>query len=89
MSSNLPQDVIDSIREALFAGQKIKAIKLYREATGQGLKEAKEFIEALGERLYVEDPEKFASPPGKGCAGTVLVMIVTGVVAMCSRWITS
>lgn len=33
--------------EALRAGNKIEAIKLYREATGAGLKEAKEAIERV------------------------------------------
>jgi hypothetical protein len=31
--------------EALLAGDKIKAIKLYREATGAGLAEAKDAVE--------------------------------------------
>ncbi|HSG71710.1 MAG TPA: ribosomal protein L7/L12 [Planctomycetaceae bacterium] len=35
----------EDILRALQAGKKIEAIKLYREATGVGLKEAKEFIE--------------------------------------------
>jgi hypothetical protein len=29
------------------AGQKIEAIKLYRQSTGVGLKEAKDFVESL------------------------------------------
>lgn len=37
----------NAVREALLAGQKIHAIKLYREATGVGLKEAKEAVEAM------------------------------------------
>ena len=39
--------VSNDIVEALRANQKIKAIKLYRQATGVGLKEAKEFIEEV------------------------------------------
>jgi ribosomal protein L7/L12 len=35
------------VRAALQQGNKIEAIKLYREATGVGLKEAKEAVEAL------------------------------------------
>jgi hypothetical protein len=85
MSHDLPQDVIDSIRTAIFAGRKIEAIKLYRDATGQGLKEAKEFIEELADRLYEEDPEKFTSVPGKGCAGVVLAMFVV-CAAMVVGW---
>jgi len=42
--------VSDDLVEALRANQKIKAIKLYREATGVGLKEAKEFIEEVQRR---------------------------------------
>lgn len=35
------------VTEALQRGEKIQAIKHYREATGVGLKEAKEFIEEI------------------------------------------
>lgn len=42
-------DGVDSrIVDLLASGQKIKAIKLYREQTGVGLKEAKEYVESLG-----------------------------------------
>jgi ribosomal protein L7/L12 len=40
-AANLPADVADALRR----GAKIEAIKRYREATGAGLKEAKDFIE--------------------------------------------
>jgi ribosomal protein L7/L12 len=43
---NLPRQVT----EALQRGEKIKAIKHYREATGVGLKEAKEFIDEIQRR---------------------------------------
>src|ERR1700738_976652 len=39
---NLPRDVMEALRR----GEKIQAIKLYRDATGVGLKEAKDIIEA-------------------------------------------
>jgi endonuclease V-like protein UPF0215 family len=42
--------VSNDIAEALRANQKIEAIKLYRQATGVGLKEAKEFIEEVQRR---------------------------------------
>jgi hypothetical protein len=38
------------IVEALRNGQKIQAIKLYRDTTGVGLKEAKDFIEDVQRR---------------------------------------
>jgi tRNA A-37 threonylcarbamoyl transferase component Bud32/ribosomal protein L7/L12 len=52
-----------AIHNALFAGRKIEAIKLYREATGAGLSHAKIQIEALATKLYGEHPEKFAADP--------------------------
>jgi ribosomal protein L7/L12 len=43
-------DLPPSVVEALRGGEKIQAIKCYREATGAGLKEAKEFIEEVQRR---------------------------------------
>lgn len=40
-------DVIFHIKQLLEAGNKIEAIKLYRQFTGQGLKEAKDAVEAI------------------------------------------
>ncbi|MCG8584406.1 MAG: ribosomal protein L7/L12 [Pirellulales bacterium] len=75
MSNDLPDQIVDEIREAIFAGKKIEAIKLYREAADTGLKEAKEFIEKLTTRLYEESPDNFTKPPGgSGCAGVLVVV---------------
>lgn len=79
MSTDLPQPIVDEIRKAIFAGKKIEAIKLYREAANTGLKEAKEFIETLSTRLYEESPDQFAKPPGgSGCAGVLLIALAAG-----------
>jgi ribosomal protein L7/L12 len=43
-------DVDPQLLELLMAGEKIKAIKLYREKTKLGLKESKEAVEALAAR---------------------------------------
>ena len=80
MASPLPDDVLTCINEALFAGRKIEAIKVYRARTGSGLKEAKEFIDGLEVRLRQTEAGRFASPSAKGCGLTVLsVLIMTGV----------
>jgi len=42
-ASNLPPGVLDAVRR----GRKIEAIKLLRETTGVGLKEAKDVVDAL------------------------------------------
>jgi hypothetical protein len=41
------QGVDKEILKLVDAGEKIKAIKLYREQTGAGLKEAKDYVESL------------------------------------------
>jgi hypothetical protein len=40
---NLPEGVLEALRR----GDQIEAIKLYREATGAGLKQARDFIEGI------------------------------------------
>jgi ribosomal protein L7/L12 len=46
VEADLERAVVAQLEE----GRKIPAIKLYREATGAGLKEAKEAVEAIAER---------------------------------------
>lgn len=64
-------DPLQSVREALFAGNKIEAIKRYRTdvAKSAGLAEAKEFVEKLAAELYTQHPEKFTKRPAKAGAG--------------------
>ena len=50
-------------------GQKIEAIKLYRERTGAGLKDSKDAVEALAERRGIVISQ------GAGCFGVVLVAL--------------
>jgi ribosomal protein L7/L12 len=48
----LPETPVDDeIKNLVVEGKKIKAIKMYRQATGLGLKEAKENIDLLSEKL--------------------------------------
>lgn len=69
-----------AIVDAIYAGRKIEAIKLHREATGQGLKESKDFIEALTAQLREEDPEK-VPPPKSGCGAAALLLSTLAVAA--------
>jgi len=49
----LPQEQYDPltpVRELVHAGKKIQAVKLYREMTGVGLKEAKQAVDAMDGR---------------------------------------
>jgi ribosomal protein L7/L12 len=67
---------VQQIQAAIFAGDKIGAIRLHREASGMGLKESKDFIEALDAELRRTDPTRFTAAPAKGCLGAVLCTVV-------------
>ncbi len=43
----LNSEQLEAMTDALEGGRKIEAIKIYREATGEGLKDSKEFVEHL------------------------------------------
>jgi len=85
----IPEDRLSAIREAIYGGaaRKIEAIKLVREATSCGLKEAKDFVEKTAAAMYASEPEKFAMPPtAKGCmtmlVAAALIVAVAGVVIL-------
>jgi hypothetical protein len=84
MSTSISDDDLRRIRDAVFAGRKIQAIKHYRDCTGIGLKEAKDFVDAVERRLRESDPDQFSVPPGrKGCAAAVLAL---GIAIGLSAW---
>lgn len=56
---------LERVREAIRSGQKIEAIKIYREVTGLGLKEAKGAVE----RLIASGPDGYGSQRDSGGAG--------------------
>ncbi|MCC7366166.1 MAG: ribosomal protein L7/L12 [Dehalococcoidia bacterium] len=70
------EDDVRRIHELLQGGDKIAAIKVYRERTGAGLKDAKDAVEALerGEPLPPGDDEPAARPAGDA----VDVLILAG-----------
>lgn len=79
----IPEEDARKMTDLIFAGQKIEAIKMYREATSLGLKESKEFIDALERQLREECPENFSHAAKSGCsvvAASVLLAMAAGVV---------
>ena len=77
MNNPTPEDHANKIKEALFTGQKILAIKLYREQAGCGLTEAKDAVEKLEADLRASSPERFtAKPAGAGCMSLLLAGVV-------------
>ena len=71
----------DRVREAVTAGRKIEAIKLLREETGMGLKEAKHAVEDLQRSLGVP----YTSTSG-GCSGVILVVGLVAAGALAYRY---
>jgi ribosomal protein L7/L12 len=66
-----------AINEAIFAGKKIAAIKLYREWTQSGLAEAKRAVEEIEEQLRASAPGLFAKPPAKqGCLFAIGIIVI-------------
>lgn len=56
----------DDVLELLKAGEKLQAIKVYKEQSGCGLKEAKEYVEGL-EVMHNINPVKPARQKMEGC----------------------
>jgi hypothetical protein len=74
--SERPEHELTEVAEALYRGQKIEAIKFYRERYNVGLKEAKDAVEELESGLRERSPHKFAAPPSRaGCLGVFLLAV--------------
>ena len=93
MDPNSSAEEMDAVRAALRRGNKIEAIKLYREATGSGLKEAKDAVEAM-EREPGGGPGDSLSPLSRedpfarrktGCLGLLasLAVLAGALVWLC------
>ncbi|MEP6670150.1 MAG: hypothetical protein ABJF10_13400 [Chthoniobacter sp.] len=67
-----PQDRFELIKEALFIGRKVAAIKLYQQQTGLGPADAKAAIEKLEAELRLSSPERFTRPLASGCFSAIL-----------------
>ncbi len=68
-----PPEKSPELHALIFRGRKIEAIKLHREHTGLGLKEAKDAVEAIEAALRKQSPEKFSAPPKSGGCASVIV----------------
>jgi hypothetical protein len=78
----------EQIHAALARGQKIAAIKLYREFTGADLKASKETIDQLSGELFQRDPSTYATlaPRGAGCASVVAVVLALATSSL-AAWV--
>jgi ribosomal protein L7/L12 len=73
MAGDLEQQVLVLLQ----GGKKIEAIRVYREQTGVGLKEAKDAVEALAGKHGI-------AAKGAGCAGMLLIamMLATAIASL-------
>ncbi|MFC1743037.1 ribosomal protein L7/L12 [Candidatus Riflebacteria bacterium] len=85
--TGLDSEKRNEIMSEIFAGRKVAAIKIYRDVTGQGLKEAKEFVDGLQAELQKKHPQKFSTPQGSGCGGAVSILFLCTVI-ICSLFFT-
>ncbi len=84
MPTELTSEQWQSIEAALFAGQKIQAIKLYREYARCDLRDAKESVETYEAKLRTEFPDRFTAAPATkiGCsskAAVLLLLLIAGI----------
>ena len=71
-----------TVMALLGAGKKIEAIKVYREATGLGLKEAKDAVEALEARAAPGGaPRPLVERPRRGGGALMVVALVVLAIA--------
>ena len=49
---------MERVKDALREGRKLQAIKIYKDATGKGLRESKKYIDALCDEYLPQIPQK-------------------------------
>ena len=79
MNGSKPEDQAQRIKDELLGGNKIQAIKIYREQTGVGLKEAKDAVEKLEAELRTSSPDQFAKPRAAGCSTIILIILMISI----------
>jgi ribosomal protein L7/L12 len=81
----MPEEDAKKMTDLIFAGHKLEAIKMYRDASRLGLRKSKVFIDDLEKQLRVECPENFTHAAKTGCGAVVLLggllALVVGTVA--------
>ncbi|HTD88945.1 MAG TPA: hypothetical protein VK850_20405 [Candidatus Binatia bacterium] len=83
MERPISTNALAQVQSALFKGDKIVAIKIYRQDTGSSLAEAKDAVDKLEAEWRTAFPEKFtAARRSKGCGGCVTVFIVLGALVL-------
>ena len=68
---------LQDVRNLMLQGQKIEAIKLVRQQTHAGLKDAKDFVDALERNENPAVPQASATPAqSTGCSLVILAILI-------------
>ena len=80
----IPSNIQYEITSLIYSGNKIGAIKHYRDATHCDLKTAKDVIEAITIQLRITNPLAFNQSEHKGGGGcaVVIVLLIIGAIAI-------
>jgi ribosomal protein L7/L12 len=79
MTNELAPEQLTHVSNALYAGNKIEAIKLYRTATGKDLKDSKDAVEKLVVELEAQNPAMFAKQRRQ--SGSMATLVFWGALA--------
>ena len=79
MERPISTNALAQVQAAVFNGEKVAAIRIYREDTGASLSEAKEAVEKLESEWRVTFPEKFKAPAKKKGCGICLLILLVGI----------
>jgi Ribosomal protein L7/L12 C-terminal domain len=74
LAMTVDRSVQDQIRSLLLEGKKIEAIKIYREATGLGLKESKDAVEIVESEL--RRGEQLPPKTKSGCFALISLILI-------------
>jgi ribosomal protein L7/L12 len=84
---DLAEDLLDSaideeVAQLIFSGQKIAAVKRYREQNHCTLLEAKQSVERFTEILRLKHPQRFTNVKPAGCAAAFLLFAISSCSAL-------
>jgi len=79
MTNELTPEQLTAISNAIYSGNKIEAIKLYRTATGKDLKDSKDAVEKLAVELEARNPAMFARRRSQ--SGSLATLVFWGAIA--------
>ena len=77
--NTVPEDKLVEIKEAIYRGRKIEAIRIYRESARVQLIDAKAAVDKLEEELRAARPENFMRPERRGCLGVIVAGLALAV----------